>query len=173
MCMAIFPLIRRFAQDRSGAALVEFALALPLMLIVSYISIDAMRLMWSYQAATAGVHEATRYLARVAPGDICETGGTLTSFDTTLLAMIQRASDEEGPGSGESVFGRDAEILGVTTSLSCVADAGLRQPQVPVVTVSADLEMFLPFHLLLQRVAGPDAAIFTARIEEQARVYGL
>lgn len=165
--MALFPHIRRFANDRSGAALVEFALALPLIILVSYISIDGLRLMWSYQAATAGVHEATRYLARVAPGDICETGGTLNSFDAALFTMV------DGAGGGQSVFGRDAELLGVTTSLRCVADAGLRQPQVPVVTVSADLRMFLPLHLVLSQLAGTDAAVFTARIEEQARVYGL
>lgn len=159
--------LHRFATDRSGAALVEFALALPLMILVSYISIDGLRLMWSYQAATAGVHEATRYLARVAPGDICETGGTLSAFDAALFGIV------EGAGGGESVFGRDAQLLGVTTSLSCVADAGLRQTQVPVVTVSADLRMFLPLHLVLSRLAGTDAAIITARIEEQARVYGL
>ncbi len=165
--MALFPHLRRFANDRSGAALVEFALALPLIILVSYISIDGLRLMWSYQAATAGVHEATRYLARVAPGDICETGGTLNSFDAALFTMV------DGAGGGQSVFGRDAELLGVTTSLRCVADAGLRQPQVPVVTVSADLRMFLPLHLVLSQLAGTDAAVFTARIEEQARVYGL
>ncbi|WRH63454.1 MAG: TadE/TadG family type IV pilus assembly protein [Fuscovulum sp.] len=165
--MALFPHLRRFANDRSGAALVEFALALPLIILVSYISIDGLRLMWSYQAATAGVHEATRYLARVAPGDICETGGTLSSFDAALFTMV------DGAGGGQSVFGRDAELLGVTTSLRCVADAGLRQPQVPVVTVSADLRMFLPLHLVLSQLAGTDAAVFTARIEEQARVYGL
>jgi len=165
--MALFPHIRRFANDRSGAALVEFALALPLIILVSYISVDGLRLMWSYQAATAGVHEATRYLARVAPGDICETGGTLNSFDAALFTMV------DGAGGGQSVFGRDAELLGVTTSLRCVADAGLRQPQVPVVTVSADLRMFLPLHLVLSQLAGTDAAVFTARIEEQARVYGL
>ncbi len=165
--MPLFPPIRRFADDRSGAALVEFALALPLIILVGYVSIDGLRLMWSYQAATAGVHEATRYLARVAPGDICETGGTLTSFDTALFDII------DGAGGGESIFGRDAELMGVTTSLSCVADAGLRQAQVPVVTVSADLRMFLPLHLVLSRLAGTDAAVYTARIEEQARVYGL
>lgn len=165
--MASHPLIRRFVTDRSGAALVEFALALPLMILVSFISIDGLRLMWSYQAATAGVHEATRYLARVAPGDICETGGTLTSFDATLFTIV------DGAGSGESVFSRDAELLGVTTSLTCVADAGLRQARVPVVTVSADLQMFLPLHQVFSRLTGPNAGIFTARIEEQARVYGL
>jgi hypothetical protein len=167
MGMAIFPRIRGFAQDRSGAALVEFALALPLMILVSYLSIDGLRLMWSYQAATAGVHEATRYLARVAPGDICETGGTLSGFDAALFDIV------EGAGGGDSVFGRDAELLSVVTSLSCVADAGLRQPQVPVVTVSADLRMFLPLHLVLTRLAGTDAANVTTRIEEQARLYGL
>lgn len=165
--MPRFRLIHWFATDRSGAALVEFALALPLMILGSFISIDGLRLMWSYQAATAGVHEATRYLARVAPGDICETGASLSAFDATLFTIVN------GAGGAETVLGRDAELLGVTTSLTCVADAGLRQARVPVVTVSADLRMFLPLHQVFSRLAGPGSGIFVARIEEQARVYGL
>ena len=58
-------------------ALVEFAISLPLILVVSYGTIDSMRLFWTYQAAVAGVRDAARYVARVAPDDICTSGGSL------------------------------------------------------------------------------------------------
>lgn len=171
--MALSHHIRRFVKDRSGAALVEFALALPLMLLVSYMCFDGLRLMWSYQAATAGVHEATRYLARVAPGDVCDTGATLTAFEDTLFDIVEGVDFEEDVGRFDSVFGQGVDLLDVSTSLTCVDDAGLRQAEVPVVTVTADLRLLLPFHLILSRTIGTDVATFEARIEEQARVYGL
>ena len=159
--------LKRFKAGRSGAALVEFALVLPFLLIVSFVSLDGMRLMWAYQAATAGVHEAARYLARVAPGDICDTGGTLTSYETTLLSMVGRDSD------GRSAFSTDATVTALRTSLACVTDAALRQARVPVATVSVDLRLNLPLHGILSRVAGDNAGTITTRIEEQARVFGL
>lgn len=157
----------RFAAAQSGAALVEFALVLPFLLIVSFVSIDGLRLMWAYQAATAGVHEAARYLARVAPGDICETGGTLTSYEPTLVNMVGRDS------AGASVFSRDATVTALRTNLTCVTDAALRQARVPIATVSVDLRLNLPLHGILSRVGGPNAGTVTTLIEEQTRVFGL
>ena len=159
--------IRRFATEASGAALVEFALVLPFLLIVSFVSIDGMRLMWAYQAATAGAHEAARYLARVAPPDLCDTGGSLAGYETTLRTLV--GTDPQG----RSVFSRDATVTAVRASLTCVTDASLRQARVPVATVSADLRLNLPLHGILQRIAGDDAGTLTTRIEEQARVFGL
>jgi len=156
-----------FAKDRSGAALVEFALVLPFLLLVSFVSIDGLRLMWAYQAATAGVHEAVRYLGRVVPGDICETGGSLASYEATLQTMVGRDSE------GRSVFSGDAAVTALRTSLTCVTGAALRQARVPVATVSVDLRLNLPFHGILGRMGGPSAGTVTARIEEQTRVFGL
>lgn len=158
-------ILRRFRDDRSGTALVEFALSLPLMVIVSYLSIDGMRMLWAYQAATSGVHEAARYIARVAPGDICTTGGSLAGYETTLRGIV---ASETG---GTSIFSRDARLVSLTTRLDCVTGTGLRQPVVPVATVSVDIEMFLPLHRVFSAVANPGT--FTAQIEEQSRIYGL
>lgn len=157
--------LRRFRRDTSGTALVEFALSLPLMVLVSYISIDGLRMMWSYQAATSGVHEAARYIARVAPGDICTTGGSLSGYETALRDIVSQSS------GGNSIFSRDARLVSLTTRLDCVTGTGLRQPTVPVATVSADVEMRLPLFRVLSTVANP--VTYTARIEEQARIYGL
>lgn len=167
MTRRLAQLLHRFAADRSGAAMVEFALALPLMLTVSFVCIDGLRLMWTFQAATAGVHEAARYLARTAPGDICLTGASLSGTEPALVTIVG------GANGGGSVFNDEVELLSLSTTLTCVADAGLRQAQVPVATVTVDLRLPLPLHGLLSRVAGTDAATITARIEEEARVYGL
>lgn len=168
MAMARFlsPL-RRFRDDRSGAALVEFALTLPLMLIVSFVCLEGLRLMWSFQAATSGVHEAARYLARVAPGDVCATGASVAGYETTLRTIVGRSRD------GNSIFGQQVELVSLTATLDCVTGTGLRQATVPVATVTADVRMELPLHSIFSRVVSPEAGTYVARIEEQARVYGL
>ena len=44
---------------------------------------------WSYQMAIGGVRDAARYLARVAPADICNTAGaTLDGYTRARLAGI-------------------------------------------------------------------------------------
>ena len=167
MTPRLAPRLHRLATDRSGAAMVELALSLPLMLLVCFISLDSLRLMWTFQAATAGVHEATRYLARVAPGDICTAGGTLAGHEPTLVTLVGGAS------GGGSVFNAEVQLLSLATRLDCVTDAGLRQAEVPVATVTVDLRLPLPLHGLLSRIGGDGAGTITARIEEQARIFGL
>ena len=76
MAMRI-PLLHRFRRAEDGTALVEFAISLPLILVVSFGTINSMRLFWSYQAAVAGVRDAARYVARMAPDNICTTGANL------------------------------------------------------------------------------------------------
>lgn len=160
--------LRRFRNDRSGTALVEFALSLPLMVLVSFVSIDGLRLMWSFQAATSGVHEAARYLARVVPGNACAPPVvSLSDYEARLRGIVGQSAD------GTSVFGPRVELVSLTARLDCVTGTGLRQSTVPVATVSAEVRMLLPLHRVFSRAGAPDAATYTARIEEQARIYGL
>ena len=100
MKMTPFPLrlahrLTAFRRREDGAALVEFAISLPMILVVSYCAIDSMRLFWSYQAAVAGVRDATRYLARIAPADICGAGGSLVAYQAQLATIIDSIRHSE------------------------------------------------------------------------------
>lgn len=159
--------IRTFASDTGGAALVEFAISLPLILVVAYGAIDSMRLFWSYQATIAGVRDATRYLARVAPDDICATGGTVTDFEPALRDIV------DGTIAGEALLPQGVSVTGLTAGVACIADLGLRQAQVPIVTVTADLRLELPYTGVLSLVGGTGWGTVTTGVTEQARVYGL
>lgn len=61
----------RFLRDEDGVALVEFAVVLPMMLLVLAIIFEGTRLLLSYQAAISGVRDATRFLSRVVPATVC------------------------------------------------------------------------------------------------------
>ncbi|AML52377.1 TadE/TadG family type IV pilus assembly protein [Falsihalocynthiibacter arcticus] len=64
-----------FRRDERGTALVELAISLPFALLVFGMIIEGSRMLWAYQSAAAGVRDATRYLARIVPRDICTSGG--------------------------------------------------------------------------------------------------
>lgn len=56
---------RAAAYDRGGAVLVEFALTLPLLLLLLAGGYEFGRLMWHHHLVNKGVRDATRYLARM------------------------------------------------------------------------------------------------------------
>lgn len=160
-------LLRSFRRSETGAALVEFGISLPLILVVSYGAIDSMRLFWSYQAAVAGVRDATRYLARIAPSDICTTGGSLEAYETQLATIIGSTID------GGGLYPPGVEISNVNASYDCEGTLGLRQSQVPVTTVTADLSVELPLTGVLSLIGGEGLGTLEATLFEQARIFGL
>jgi Flp pilus assembly protein TadG len=176
--MAMRSLLNRFGHRQDGTALVEFAISLPLILVVSFGTIDSMRLFWSYQAAVAGVRDAARYVARVAPDDICTTpvdlathlAGLTDPVDVTAIIDSARILDPTDDGA---LYTRGVTISNVTATIDCVDSLGLRQAEVPVVRISADLSIVMPFTEVLTLVGGAGFGTLTTTIVEDARVFGL
>ena len=160
-------LLHRFRRSEDGTALVEFAISLPLILVVSFGTIDSMRLFWSYQAAVAGVRDAARYVARVAPADICDPLGSLEGYETQLAGIIGRTID------GDGLYTGGVTITNVSATLTCEGTLGLRQAEVPVARVSADMNIRMPFSEVFRIIGGAGFGTLTTRIVEDARVYGL
>jgi Flp pilus assembly protein TadG len=159
--------LRRFAADESGTQLVEFAFVLPMMLLVFAIIIEGARMMWSYQTVVSGVRDAARFLARVTPRDICDSGGGVSGFDDTLIGMIRNAND------GDSVLPTGVTVTGILSSLECNEGAGVdyRSGWAPVVTVSADVQVTFPFADLFTFAGGSRPTLETS-VSDQSRVYG-
>src|SRR5687768_8127054 len=61
---------RRNAMNRKqhGVALVEFALILPFLLVLSIITFEFGRAIWQYNTLTKSVRDAARYLSLQTPG---------------------------------------------------------------------------------------------------------
>jgi Flp pilus assembly protein TadG len=158
---------RRFIRRDDGGALVEFAISLPLILILAFLTVESMRLFWSYQAAIAGVRDATRYLARIAPDDICTAGGSVSGYASQLESIVETTI------TGASLFTSGVSVTSLTPALTCVTGLGLRQASVPVATVSANVSISMPFSQILRIVGGTPAATINTTVRDQARVYGL
>ena len=61
--------IKPVALKQSGVALVEFALILPLLLILTFVTTEYSRALFQYNILTKSVRDAARYLSVYNPGD--------------------------------------------------------------------------------------------------------
>jgi len=161
---------RRFADAEQGAVLVEFALVFPLMLLFFAIMIESARTYWSYQIAIGGVRDAARYVARVAPLNICTVGGNLTGYTSSLTTIID--SDLAGTGVFPSTITL-ATVDPVVVSHTCeTAPVGsYRIGDVPVATVRANLIIQFPMGFIFDWY-GDGIGFATTAVEDQARIIG-
>ena len=156
--------VARFLRAEDGVALLEFAVVLPMMLLVFAVIIEGSRMMLSYESAIAGVRDATRYLARIAPKDICTTGAPLTTTPGYLQTLVRQGV------TGRSVFPPSVTVGAVTPTYRCVAGT-YRGGNVPVAQVSAVITVTFPFADVFTLFGGsrPD---LTTTVTDQARVFG-
>ena len=155
---------RRFLRAEDGAALVEFALVLPMMLIVFAVIIEGSRLMHSFQTAIGGVRDATRFLARVVPADICTTGGSVAGHTAQLQAIVGQSL------SGNPVFPIAVTVNSVTPSVTCVVGAYRVNPA-PVANVSANVTVAFPFASVFSLI-GASPSSLTTTVTDSSRVFG-
>ena len=60
--------LARFRRAHGGIAAVEFAIVLPLLVLMLFGTIEIGRILFDYQAASKSVRDATRYLTRIDAG---------------------------------------------------------------------------------------------------------
>ncbi|MEW9922218.1 TadE/TadG family type IV pilus assembly protein [Marimonas sp. MJW-29] len=155
---------RRLGRDERGTQLVEFAVLLPMLLLVFAVIIEGGRLMWSYQAAAAGVRDATRYLSRSVPSNICDTSGSVSEWTGTVAEIVRKRVD------GNAIFPSGITIDTVSPSLSC-GNAGFRVTNVGVVSVRARLTVTFPMAGLFT-FAGQSISNVTTSVTDSSRVFG-
>ncbi|TNC59026.1 TadE/TadG family type IV pilus assembly protein, partial [Rubellimicrobium roseum] len=137
--MAHLSLFRRLARNEKGVALVEFAMLLPILVLLLGLTFESARIMWSYQSTIAGVRDASRYLGRMAPSNVCTAGGSLAGYNAQLLDIVTNRL-----GSTNSVMPSGVTVTAVTSSLTCLAGT-YRVSPAPVATVNASVTITLPF----------------------------
>ncbi len=157
--------LRRFdTREPRGQTLVEFAMVLPMMLLVFAVIMEGSRLFWGYQATISGVRDATRYRARVAPADICVSGGTLDEYTAKLEAIVEETVD------GELFYPIGITVDSVTPGLACVPGTYRNNP-VPIATVTAEITVTFPFSGIFTLVNGTLPDVTTA-VADSSRIYG-
>lgn len=157
--------LRRLRRDERGAALAEFAVTLPLTVLLFSVVVEGGRMFWSYQSAVAGVRDATRYLSRVAPHDVCN-GGSLASYTAQLETIVRETID------GSAIFPAGVTVTSVTPSLSCVSGS-YRIPTISVAEVSASVSITFPFAGLMAFATGRTQGTITTAISDEQRIFGI
>ncbi len=158
---------KRFAKNDDGAIIVEFGLVLPVMLLMLAVTLESARLMWSYQSVIAGVRDASRYLSRVTPSDICSSGGSVAGLATTLKAIVE---DDRNTSDGKILFPPNITVNSVTPSLTCVSGTYRMNPA-PVGTVSANITIQFPLGGILS-LFGTGASSVTTDVSDTSRIFG-
>lgn len=164
MKRSIFVFARRFAAEQDGAIIVEFALVMPVMLLLLALTIEASRMMWSYQTVIAGVRDAGRYMARVTPADICTSGDSVTGLSTTLKNIVEKDI------GGNILFPASIAVTSVTPSYSCVTGTYRVNPAA-IAQVSANVTIQFPLGGVLS-LFGDGLSSVTTQVTDRSRVFG-
>ena len=137
---------------------------LPIMILLFAVTIEGCRMFWSYQAAISDVRDAARYLARVAPGDICTSGGSVAGYTSDLENIVRTGA------SGYGIFPAGLAVTGVTATLTCTS-GNYRVSPAPVVEVTASLTITFPFADVFT-FNGTARPTITTEISDQSKVFG-
>ncbi len=154
-----------FSRSEDGAILVEFAIVLPVFLLVIATAVVSGHMFWSYQSAISGVRDAGRYLGRVAPIDIClPPVGSLSGYNPKLKSIVEKDI------SDASIFPSSVTINSVTASLTC-HPGSYRTTPAPVATVTANMTINLPMASVFS-IFGSSLSPITISISDQSRIFG-
>ncbi|WP_170465341.1 TadE/TadG family type IV pilus assembly protein [Ruegeria arenilitoris] len=157
-------LITRIKRCESGAPMVEFGIVLPLILLFFAVIIEGGRITWIHQATAAGVRDASRMIARIAPIDACTSGG-VGGYDGMATTIV------ENQLGGSSILPHGTTVVDVTPT--CVSRSGAyRVNPTSVVEVTAEIQidyLFGNMFSLFGAALGP----LTTEISDQSRIFGV
>ncbi len=124
-------------KDLRGAALVEFTLLLPFLIVIMAGMLEFGRGLHQYHTAAKGVKNAARYLARVVDEGSCPPSSTAW---TTQVAKAKTLAQHGSFSSSDPLsLSNWSNASDITVSVSCVDNsAGTYRgdDDIPVVTVS-------------------------------------
>lgn len=171
--------IAKFRRREEGAALVEFAIVLPLLALAFFVVVEFSRLFFNYQAAVQGVRDATRFMARTVSEGICvgQTSTTSTVFGTpesataqgTYYPIVERNMQTEV----ENLLPLNVKLLQVRSGTKCVAGA-FRDPVAPVAELEATFEITFPLIGVLELFGPVDFEHPIQHVvSDESRIYGI
>lgn len=125
--------LSRFGKAKGGAALVEFTLIAPLLIILMCGLAEFANAMRQYHVMEKGVRDAGRYLTRVPMSGCTVNGGAIITAQN--LALTGRTS------GGANLLDNWTDLNSVTVTIAqCVANSSQTyrgQAQLPVIEVTA------------------------------------
>ncbi len=158
--------IGRLRRCNAGGPMVEFAMILPLLLLFFAVIVEGGRVTWIYQATAAGVRDASRMIARIAPPDACASGGSGVGTYITMAEdiVVNRLG-------GSSILPLGSTL--VSFNVSCHQRSGTyRIDPTSVVEVSAQIRIEYLFGGIFGYFDSSLDTLDTV-IADQSRIFGV
>ena len=172
MIHAVVDKLRTFRSDRSGAAMIEFAISLPILLLILAIVIEGSRIAWTHQAAASGVRDAARYIARLAPPTLCsDTAANITQLETDFTGDATDIVAERVGSPDEQILPGGVVVIDVSPTIQCM-NVDYSADDIPVVEVRVRLEISFPFGGVFD-IFGDRLEPLVTEIWDESRVYGV
>ncbi len=163
-----------------GTAAVEFAMVLPLLLVLLFAGIEIGRLLTDFHAVSKSVRDATRYLTRVGmtcPGAAASTGPLANYIDNAGDATIARNLAMTGTVDTPTVtadylLSYWTNTTTVSTAVTCILNGGqyqgvyVGQALIPQITMTATV----PFAFLWGKLFMYDASIIMTLCHTEVHV---
>lgn len=129
------------ALDERGVAATEFALILPLLVLLLFGFYEAGRIYWNYNVVQSSARDAARYAARL---PIACSGGS-AAFDTTTEGRIKNLTRTGSlDGADDPLVAGWTDNDTVTVSISCYDNSGgamsgryTGQTEIPIISITA------------------------------------
>lgn len=138
---------------QKGAALVEFALILPLLLLLTFITTEFGRAMYQYNTLTKSVRDAVRYLSIQTPGTHISEASNLIVYGNlagtgTPLALGLSLANVPTPtwqiaGSNPVISTVTVQITGYTFNSLIPSVFGIQIGNIPFSNISATMRSTL------------------------------
>jgi urea transporter len=106
---------------QSGVALIEFALILPMLLILTFITTEFGRALYQYNTITKSVRDAARYLSMRTPGTQIGVARNMVLYGTTAetgIPLVLGLTPEDVPDPVWASAGSYPAINTVTVSVT-------------------------------------------------------
>jgi Flp pilus assembly protein TadG len=164
---------RAFHKEELGAAAAEFALILPLMLVLVFSFYEAGRVFWSYNIVQSSARDAARYAARL-PVTCAGSAGTFDdSGAATQVENLTRTGTLDGTGSPLVPDWTDNST--VTVAIDCSYDNSAAtmkgiytsHANIPAITVTAAAPYGLLFGGLFGGLDIPAVTVSNAQVWTQ------
>jgi Flp pilus assembly protein TadG len=161
---------RAFHKDVRGSAAAEFALILPLMLVLVFSFYEAGRVFWSYNIVQSSARDAARYAGRLA---VTCTGSSGAFDDAGSEAAIQNlARTGTVDGSGDPLVPNWTDNSTVTVTIDCSYDNSAQtmkglytsHANIPTITVTAAAPYGLLFGGLFGGLDIPAVTVSNAQV---------
>ena len=141
--------LARLRRARDGIAAVEFAIVLPLLVLMLFGTIEIGRILFDYQAASKSVRDATRYLTRIDAGLLgLACPGTINGAAAAVIEAKNLAMRGTVDTSKPFLLGYWTDPNSVSVTVSCIDNSGAIYQgfyadvtEIPNITVSATVSL--------------------------------